>query len=476
MSACECFGDRSQVLSPRESMSLPREKVIYVLCLQPEENQATKAGYLATVDADPESKDYGKVIHRLYSSDPRDELHHFGWNSCVSCRHPAIKRRFLIVPGLASGNLHIVDVIDPRAPAMHKVIEGAAIRERFNIAYPHTVHCLPSGEVMISYMGDTQDKARGAFLLLDGLTFEPQGLWNKGHDDTKIMGYDYWYQPRHNIMISSEFGHPSSFMKGFNIEDAKPARDLLGHSLNFFDWHQQTLIKSIRLGNADDINAIPLEVRFLHDPAACEGFVGAALQSVVYRFFKKDGEWATEPVIKVPAKHVENWSLPVMPGLITDILISLDDKFLYFANWLHGDVRQYDISDTHHPKLVSSVFFGGLICSDTGIKVTKDEELDAQPARLVVKGHPIWAGPNMLQMSRDGRRLYVTSSLLTPWDKQFYPQMVKKGSGIVLLNCTPQGMTVDPDFYVDLASEPDGAIRGHEVRYPGGDCTSDIWI
>ena len=35
--------------------------------------------------------------------------------------------------------------------------------------------------------------------------------------------------------------------------------------------------------------------------------------------------------------------------------MSLDDKFLYFSNWLHGDIRQYDITDTKKPKLVGQV-------------------------------------------------------------------------------------------------------------------------
>ena len=42
-------------------------------------------------------------------------------------------------------------------------------------------------------------------------------------------------------------------------------------------------------------------------------------------------------------------------GLITDVLVSLDDKYLYFSNWLHGDVRQYDITDRANPKLVGQV-------------------------------------------------------------------------------------------------------------------------
>lgn len=43
------------------------------------------------------------------------------------------------------------------------------------------------------------------------------------------------------------------------------------------------------------------------------------------------------------------------PGLITDILLSLDDRFLYFSNWLHGDLRQYDISDPQRPRLTGQV-------------------------------------------------------------------------------------------------------------------------
>ena len=50
-----------------------------------------------------------------------------------------------------------------------------------------------------------------------------------------------------------------------------------------------------------------------------------------------------------------------MPGLITDFLISLDDRFVYFVNWLHGDVRQYNIEDPKSPKLVGQVWVGGLI-------------------------------------------------------------------------------------------------------------------
>lgn len=58
---------------------------------------------------------------------------------------------------------------------------------------------------------------------------------------------------------------------------------------------------------------------------------------------------------------VENWILPEMPGLITDFLISLDDRFLYFSNWLHGDIRQYNIEDPKNPVLTGQLHVGGLV-------------------------------------------------------------------------------------------------------------------
>ena len=62
-------------------------------------------------------------------------------------------------------------------------------------------------------------------------------------------------------------------------------------------------------------------------------------------------------------------------GLVSDILISLDDRFLYFCNWLHGDIRQYDITDRSKPRLVGQIFLGGSIQNDGPVKVIHDEEL-----------------------------------------------------------------------------------------------------
>lgn len=84
----------------------------------------------------------------------------------------------------------------------------------------------------------------------------------------------------------------------------------------------------------------------------------------------------------------------------------------------------------------------------------------------------------MIQLSLDGKRLYVTNSLFSVWDNQFYPDLSKKGSHMLQIDVDTEkgGLSINPDFFVDFGAEPDGPALAHEMRYPGGDCTSDIWI
>jgi len=344
-------------------------------------------------------------------------------------------------------------------------VSGDLIKEKFGLTWPHTSHCLASGEIMISYMGDREEGAKGGFLLLDGETFDPKGLWSSELLD---FGYDFWYQPRQNIMVSSEFGSPVCFKKGFNPAEVGSS---YGKSIYFWNWAERKLIKSINLGVE---GLIPLEVRFLHDPTKTHGFVGAALSSSVIHFHRDDsnGDWKHEKVIQVEPKDVTGWILPSVPGLITDILISLDDRYLYFSNWLQGDVRQYDISDPFHPKLVGQVNIGGVITGQ--VKPVHGEA----PHIPSVKGAQLRGGPQMLQLSLDGKRLYVTTSLLSSWDEQFYPNMYKEGGFLVSIDVDNEkgGLKLNEEFLVDFAKEPWGPVLGHEVRYPGGDCSSDIWL
>ncbi|OXB72316.1 UNVERIFIED_CONTAM: hypothetical protein H355_015615 [Colinus virginianus] len=249
----------------------------------------------------------------------------------------------------------------------------------------------------------------GGFVLLDGETFEVKGNWERG-GKRPPFGFDFWYQPRHNVLMSSEWGTPKVFANGFNPADVEKGH--YGRHINVWDWSSHTFLQAIDLGK----DSIPLEIRFLHNPDAAEGFVGCALSGTVHRFYKTEkGDWAAEKVIEVPSKKVRGWLLPDMPA----------------------------------------------------------------PCPLFsLQGKRVPGGPQMFQLSLDGKRLYISSSLYSGWDKQFYPDLVKEGSVMLQIDVDTErgGLKVNPNFLVDFGKEPGGPALAHEIRYPGGDCTSDIWI
>jgi len=338
--------------SPAEAMKAEPEKVLYAIALY-DGTGIEEPDYLATVDVDPHSPTYSQVIHRTPVPYVGDELHHFGWNACSSCHGDESKsRRFLIVPGQRSSRIYVLDTADERAPKLHKVIEPEEIKEKTNLTAPHTVHCLADGQIMISMLGDGQGNGPGGFLLLDE-NFDIAGRWERKAHGMRY-NYDFWYQPRHNVMVSSEWGAPNTYYQGFNVEDVAAGK--YGRQIHFWDWANHEIIQSTDLGEE---GLIPLEVRFHHNPESTHGFVGAALSSTMWHWHKADGRWQVEKVIAVKPRELEGWPFPV-PGLITDLVVSMDDRYLYFSNWLHGDIRQYDISDPAHPRLTGQVWCGGL--------------------------------------------------------------------------------------------------------------------
>jgi selenium-binding protein 1 len=105
----------------------------------------------------------------------------------------------------------------------------------------------------------------------------------------------------------------------------------------------------------------------------------------------------------------------------------------------------YDISDPANPRLAGRVWLGGVIAAGEGVTASDAAALKelglegGQPARPVIKGVTVQGGPQMIQLSLDGRRLYATNSLLSPWDRQFYPAMVERGSQLVRVDVGEDG-------------------------------------
>jgi len=169
--------DPSFYPSPRMAMKAKPETIAYVAAFDPDRKTPDA---IAVVDVDPRSRTYSTIVGSTAMPNPGDELHHFGWNACSSCLcpnapHAHAERRYLVVPGLRSSRIHILDTKpDAKNPKIVKVIEPEEVAERAGYSRPHTVHCGPEG-IYVAALGNREGKGPGGIFLMDHETFDVRG-------------------------------------------------------------------------------------------------------------------------------------------------------------------------------------------------------------------------------------------------------------------------------------------------------------
>jgi methanethiol oxidase len=451
--------------SPRLALEAPPEKLAYVALLAAGDGEHDA---IAVVDADPDSGTYGRMVGRTEFPEGGNELHHFGWNACSShlcpyASHAHVERRYLVVPGIHSSRIHVLDTRpDPRSPRIVKVIEAEELARKTGYAAPHTVHCGPDG-VYMNALGSPAGDGPGGIFLLDHETFEVRGAWERDRGP-QFLAYDFWWHLGHDTMITSEWGTPNMVKEGVNPELLLAGK--YGHRLHVWDLKSRRHRQAIELGEKEQM---VLELRPAHDPRSTHGFVGVVLSledlsSSIFLWYREGGNgmgrWKAKKVITIPAEPADAADLPpllqgfgAVPPLVTDINLSVDDRFLYVSCWGTGEIRQYEVTDPENPRLTGTVRLGGIV------------RRTAHPAR---PEQPLNGGPQMVEVSRDGRRIYLTNSLYSPWDAQFYPDGIR--GWMVKLDVGEQGgMTLDPRFFL----QTEEGMRPHQVRLQGGDASSD---
>jgi selenium-binding protein 1 len=443
----------------------PRERLAYVASIDASGNGHAKPDAIHALDLDEHSPTYGQLVGRTDMPFAGDELHHFGWNACSSALcpwmpHPHIERRYLVVPGLRSSRVHILDTKDdPFKPRIVKVIEPEEIARKTGYSRAHTVHCGPDG-IYVNALGDTDGDGPGGIFVLDHDTLEVKGAWEKDRGPQELA-YDFWWHLGYDRVVTSEWGTPNMVEAGVNPELLLGNK--YGHKLHVFDMKHRRHLQEIDLGAE---NQMVLELRPAHNPDNAYGFVGVVVStedlsaSVFHWARQPDGSFSAEKVITIPAEPADPEVLPdalkpfgAVPPLVTDIALSVDDRSLYVSCWGTGELKRYDVTDPRNPRETASVRIGGIVGHA------------AHPAAGPVNG-----GPQMVEVSRDGRRVYLTNSLYRTWDEQFYPEGIR--GWLVKLDARPDGsMTLDPNLFVEF---PDGQ-RPHQVRLQGGDASSDSY-
>jgi methanethiol oxidase len=185
------------------------------------------------------------------------------------------------------------------------------------------------------------------------------------------------------------------------------------------------------------------------------------LSSSIWLWYHENSRWSIRKFIDIPAEPADPEMLPpalkdfaAVPPLVSGIVLSLDDRFLYVSCWGTGEMRQYDVSDPFNPRQTGSVHLGGIV----------------RKAAHPKTGQPLNGGPQMVELSRDGRRVYFSNSLYASWDEQFYPEGIN--GWIAKLDVGPEdGLTVDTNFFVEF----DRGEGPHQIRLEGGDSSSDSY-
>jgi selenium-binding protein 1 len=455
--------------SAAQAAAAPPERLAYVVAF---DRRAERPDALTVIDTDPASDRYGQVVGWTDLTTRGDELHHFGWNACSSALAHAghhmdgLQRRYLLLSGLRSSNIHVYDTQpDPVQPTLARLIEGSELADRAGYSRPHTLHCGPDGLFLSCLGGAHGADGPGGIALLDHGNFDVLRAWETDRGP-QYLAYDAWWHLNQNTLITSEWGTPSMIEDGVNPELLLAHK--YGHSLHFWDLASGQHRQQVDLGEQYQM---VLELRPSHDPFATWGFVGVVvstedLSASVWRWHLEGDRWEADKVITIPAEPAPADALPpalkpfgAVPPLVTDINLSVDDRSLYVSCWGTGELKQYDVRDPAHPRETGSVRIGGIV---------------GRAPHPASPGEPLAGGPQMVEVSRDGRRIYLTNSLYGAWDDQFFPAGV--GAWMAKLDTDADrggGLRIDERFF------PHGddfrGLRVHQVRLQGGDASSDSY-
>jgi len=368
---------------------------------------------LVTVDVNPNSAKYGKVVSSV-SVGGRNEAHHMGLT---------MDRQYLWGATLDTSKIFIFDIhTDPAHPKLVKTITDFTAKSG-GVVGTHTVmpmkdHMLITGlsnnrdhggrSAVVEYTNDgkyvatywmpTDDNLQGA---------QKTGKYADGYN------YDIRALPRLDAMFTSSFTGWSNYMMDFGkMLNDEQAMKRFGNTFVVWRLSERKPLKIF------DVPGAPLEIRVAINPENDYCFTAATLTSKLWLIYRdKQNAWQ--------AKEVGDIGDPSKVPLPVAFTISSDDRLLWVTTFMDGMVRAFNIADPFHPVQIYKKHIGAQV--------------------------------NMVSTSWDGKRLYFTSSLLSKWDKkgQDNEQYIKSFEW--------DGKELKERFSIDFTKEKLG--RPHEMKF-----------
>jgi len=368
---------------------------------------------LVTVDVNPNSTQYGKVVHSV-SVGGRNEAHHMGFT---------FDRRYLWGATLDTSKIFVFDIhTDPARPKLVKTITDFTAKSG-GVVGPHSV--MPMKDRML-ITGLSNNRDHGGRSALVEYTADGQYVatyWMPTDDNLQgaqktgkyADGYNYDMRalPRLDTMFTSSFTGWSNYMMDFGkMLNDEEAMKRFGNTFVVWRLSDRKPLKIF------DMPGAPLEIRLAINPKNEYAFTTTALTSKIWLIYlDKQGEWQV--------KEVGDIGDPSKVPLPVAFTISSDDRLLWVNTFMDGTVRTFDISDPFHPVQIYEKQIGSQV--------------------------------NMVSTSWDGRRLYFTSSLLSKWDKK------GEDNAQFIKGFDWDGKELKERFSIDFTKEKLG--RPHEMKF-----------
>ena len=361
---------------------------------------------LVTIDVNPRSRNYGRVVHSV-SVHARGEAHHMGFTD---------DRRYLWAGGLGNSQIYVFDVgSDPARPRLVRTIGDFV--ERSGYVGPHTYYAMP-GRMLVGALSNSADKggATGMAVYNNKGEFVARYDMPKGEVGGVVgdgYGYDLAINPAKNALLTSSFTGIDNYRRSLGEVVGDPAAmKRFGNTMVLWDHKAMKPVQILSVPGA------PLEIRWSLKPGDNWAITAAALTSKLWLVKQDaDGKWQ--------AKEVGTIGDPAKIPLPVDISITADGRGLWVNTFMDGMTRYFDLSNPEQPKQTYA--------KRTGKQV------------------------NMISQSWDGRRVYITSSLLERWDK------AGEDNEQFLRAFHWDGKELTPAFEVDFTKEKLG--RAHHMKF-----------
>jgi len=396
-----------------------REKLLYVVAVEKTESGATASpDALFTVDVEQGSPTYGQIVYRTDMPAVGDELHHFGYDW---------DNRHLIINGLFSGKTHIVDVhSNSRRPAIERTNSTLATDSGYVV--PHTVIALPNGNAIVTMIGAAASGLGAPGGMIEMNPSSGKFVKNYGPSATRDYAavgpkymYDVGIKSELNRMITTTFGLPKDVAGGIDVTSPTLG---LGDEVCVWDYQARKVLQRVNLGPGTGA----LEARWTNTYGEPVGYTNAPGTGTIFAWedFDRNGVYNFKSVL-------------TGLGIPTDIVMSSDSKFLYAADWQNGRVFQINIQNRLNPVITATI--------------------NVPYAQ-------------MMRLSQDDKRLYVTNSLLSSWDDDTDigpARNVNYGIYSITTNHPNPGMTLVGNPLVDFRSIQKkngvGRMRPHQIFF-----------